>query len=232
MRTRRWFGAHGSVGTLLSWIIAVSLPLVACDGSGAEAPQEQGAVLTPPSPTGPQIGIEFPSATDASGSLVVVEPDRARGLTVADVLREDERFTVFRQLTEQTLTTAPGTPTWLEVWDRPQIGIEGGVTVFLPTDEAFSKLDPLVREALAEGTLINAERYWLIGHHYVERLFPSSEFEDGSVGSWEGDVQMTTDPLAYGGHLILETDLRVANGYIHVIDGVVVPELVLEAVGA
>jgi hypothetical protein len=40
---------------------------------------------------------------------------------------------------------------------------------------------------------------------------------------------MTIDPLAYGGQPIIETDLRVTNGYIHVIGGVVVPDLVLRA---
>lgn len=34
---------------------------------------------------------------------------------------------------------------------------------------------------------------------------------------------MTVEPLTYGGQPILQTDLRVANGYIHVIGGVVVP---------
>jgi hypothetical protein len=70
---------------------------------------------------------------------------------------------------------------------------------------------------------------WLLGFHEVHRLFPSSEFSVGSVGSWEGDVEMTVNPLTYGGQPILQTDLRVANGYIHVIGGVVVSPLVLQA---
>jgi uncharacterized surface protein with fasciclin (FAS1) repeats len=153
-------------------------------------------------------------------------------MTIADVLRLDELFTVWRQLAEHTKTGAPGLPTWLELWDRPaaQLGDDDeGMTIFVPTDVAFTNLEPVVRDALAEGSLINAERYWLLGYHTVHRLFPSSEFQDGDVAPWEGDVQMTIDPLAYGGQPIIETDLRVTNGYIHVIGGVVVPDLVLRA---
>ena len=141
-------------------------------------------------------------------------------MTIADVLRRDERFTVFRQLAEHTRTGAPGFPSWLELWDWPasRLGDDrDGLTVFVPTDEAFGRLEAVVREALAQGELVDAERYWLLGFHEVHRLFPSSEFSAGSVGSWEGDVGMTVDPLTYGGQPILQTDLRVANGYIHVI---------------
>jgi Fasciclin domain len=91
-----------------------------------------------------------------------------------------------------------------------------GLTVLVPTDEAFGRLEAVVREALAQGELVDAERYWLLGIHEVHRLFPSSEFSAGSVGSWEGNVEMTVDPLTYGGQPILQTDLQVANGYIHV----------------
>jgi hypothetical protein len=44
------------------------------------------------------------------------------------------------------------------------------------------------------------------------------------------DVELTRDPLTYGGCPILQTDLRAANGYIHVIGGVVVTDQLREAV--
>jgi hypothetical protein len=59
------------------------------------------------------------------------------------------------------------------------------------------------------------------------------------MGSWEKterlsgpvDVELTLDPLTYGGCPILQTDLRTANGYIHVIGGVVLTDKVRDAAG-
>lgn len=212
--------------------ITAALVLVACGGRD-EAPTSK--VSPSPSGTGfleAVVRITIPEPPGPDEQLVTVTPKQARSMTMAEVLRQDERFAVFRQLAENTKTGAEGFPTWLELWDRPasQLGDDDeGMTIFVPTDEAFTDVDPKVRDALAEGVLINAERYWLLGYHTVHRLFPSSEFSDGAVGAWEGDVQMTTEPLEYGGQPILETDLRVANGYIHVIGGVVIPDTVLRA---
>jgi len=212
-------------------LVAAALILVSCGGPGDTTRGGSTAqTRSPAGSTGPVVRIVIP---DPPGdTLVTVRPAQARKMTIADVLRQDERFTVFRQLAEHTLTSAPGRPSWLELWDRPASELgddQDGYTVFVPTDEAFSRLEPVILEALAEGKLINAERYWLLGYHSVHRLFPSSEFGNGSAGSWEGDAQMTIDPPTYGGQPILQTDLRVANGYLHVIGGVVVPDLVLQA---
>lgn len=215
-----------------SWpppLIAALLVLAACGGTG-DATRE-GRTTSSASPTGPIVKIVIPERGPGE-SFVTVAPAAARDMTIAEVLLEDERFTVFRQLAEHTLTSAPGRPSWLELWDWPATKLgdnRDGYTVFAPTDEAFSRLDPVLRDTLAEGKLSNAERYWLLGYHGVHRLFPSSEFRKGSVGSWEGDVEITIAPLTYGGQPILQTDLRIANGYIHVIGGVVVPDLLLQA---
>ena len=88
--------------------------------------------------------------------------------------------------------------------------------MFVPTDEAFGGAGGGRPGGPGPRRTVD-ERYWLLGFHEVHRLFPSSEFSAGSVGSWEGDIGMTVDPLTYGGQPILQTDLRVANGYIHVI---------------
>jgi uncharacterized surface protein with fasciclin (FAS1) repeats len=214
-------------------LVVAVLIFVSCGGTeGTSLGASTSQTRSPAGSTDPVVKIVVPEPPGPGESLLTVRPAQARHMTIADVLRQDERFTVFRQLAEHTQTSAPGRPSWLELWDWPasKLGDDhDGYTVFAPTDEAFARLEPVLREALAEGRLINAERYWLLGYHGVHRLFPSSEFGNGSAGSWEGDVQMTLDPLTYGGQPILQTDLRVANGIIHVIDGVVVPDLVLQA---
>jgi len=210
-------------------LVAAALILASCGGTEDTIP---GASTSQTRSPGQVVEIVVPEPPGPGESLVTVRPAQARHMTIADVLRQDERFTVFRQLAENTKTSAEGFPSWLELWDRSVSEVGGdfdGWTVFVPTDEAFAELAPVVREALTEGKLINAERYWILGYHTVHRLFPSSEFMDGSAGSWEGDVEMTVDPPTYGDQPILQTDLRVANGYIHVISGVVVPDLVLQA---
>jgi len=214
-------------------LVVAVLIFVSCGGTEGTSPgASTSQTRSPAGSTDPVVKIVVPEPPGPGESLLTVRPAQARHMTIADVLRQDERFTVFRQLAEHTETSAEGFPSWLELWDRSVSEVGGdfdGWTVFIPTDEAFAELATIVREALTEGKLINAERYWILGYHTVHRLFPSSEFSNGSAGSWEGDVEMTVDPPTYGGQPILQTDLRVANGSIHVIGGVVVPDLVLQA---
>ena len=49
--------------------------------------------------------------------LEVVTPAEARKLTVAEVLRRDDRFTRFRKLAATTTTQIA--VSWLEIWDNP-----------------------------------------------------------------------------------------------------------------
>ena len=61
----------------------------------------------------------------------------------------------------------------------------------------------------------------------MERATDEDDWQPTGVGSWEKtsglsgpvDVELTLDPLRYGGCPILQTDLRTENGYIHVIGG-------------
>jgi uncharacterized surface protein with fasciclin (FAS1) repeats len=183
--------------------------------------------------------------TEDDSSLVTVSPSEGEALTIAEVLRRDERFSRFRALAEGTDTTVGKSflETWAQPTDRP--GNEIWVTVFVPTDTAFAVLDPEILAAFEDGRLDNLARYVWLGHHSVHRPYPSSDFSEGlqanwqptGVGSWEKteglsgpvDVELTLDPLTYGGCRILQPDLKTRNGYIHVIGGVVVPDQVREA---
>jgi uncharacterized surface protein with fasciclin (FAS1) repeats len=154
-------------------------------------------------------------------------------MSIAELLRTDPRFTRFRTLAEQT--TSPGSgQSWLEIWDMAanQMGDDGdGVTVFVPIDAAFERLEPGLLTAIDEGQLDNNLRYSLLGHHYIHRLYPSSAFEPGAQRTWRGggSVELTLEPLTWGGCPIVQTDIQVNNGYIHAVDGIVLPEEVREA---
>lgn len=102
--------------------------------------------------------------------------------------------------------------------------------MFVPTDDGFTAAGQHLVDAAHSGDLPNQVRYTWLGHHYVHLLYPSSDFETDRQHTWRGNVDMTLDPPAWGGHASVQADLRTANGYIHDIDGAVVPSDVRDAV--
>jgi hypothetical protein len=53
----------------------------------------------------------------------------------------------------------------------------------------------------------------------------------GAQRTWSGSgtVELSLDPLTFGGCNIVETDLRVTNGFVHAIDCIVLPQEVVDA---
>ena len=155
-------------------------------------------------------------------------------MSIAELLMIDPRFDEFRNLTEQTVSEGLGM-SWLEIWDMQAERMgdnRDGVTVFVPTNAAFERLDTDLASALRAGELDNELRYTLLGHHYVHHLYPSSEWESGSQRTWRGggDVELTLgSPPTWGGCPVAQTDIRVDNGYVHVLDGIVIPDEIQEA---
>lgn len=192
-------------------LLVCSVLLAGCSSAASPA-------TTPPSPS--------PSPP---APIRTVSPAEARDLTIAEVLRTDERFTIFRDLVGTTETGIPGRPVWLEVWDwdADRIGDDrDGVTILVPTDEGFAATAPELVAALRDGDLDDRGRYLLIGHHYIHHLLPSADFEAGRQVHWSGAVEATLDPPAWDGRALVQADLRTTNGYIHVIDGPIVPDSV------
>lgn len=170
---------------------------------------------------------------DPSGeSDEAVSPSDAAQMSIAELLTTDPRFERFRALAEQTVSEGLGR-SWLEIWEMAGIQMgddREGVTVFVPIDAAFERLEPGLLTAIEQGQVDNELRYTLLGHHYVHRLYPSSDFEAGAQNTWRGSgVELTIQPLTWGGCPIVQTDIRVANGYIHAVDGIVMPPEVLQA---
>jgi hypothetical protein len=187
-------------------VVLVAVLALGCSGDGAT------------------LGCVTDDGTEENVDLVTMSPAEATSLTVAEVLRRDQRFTQFRKLAEETATAI--TDSFMEAWDRPEDvnGNKVWMTLFVPTDTAFEALDADVRAAWEEGRLDQAVRYGWIGHHGMDRPYPSSEFVEGVQSNDRGErAVLTLDPLTYAGCPILQTDLLAANGYIHVVGGVGVP---------
>jgi hypothetical protein len=163
----------------------------------------------------------------ANPNLATVPADQAKTITVAEVLRRDQRFSLFRKLADETATAI--TASFMEAWDLPEdrSGNRVWMTLFVPPDTAFAALDANVRRAWEEGRLSQTVRYGWIGHHGFDRAYPSSDFREGIQPNDRGQpAEMTLDPLTYNGCPVLSTDLLASNGYIHVVGGVGVPESV------
>jgi hypothetical protein len=167
---------------------------------------------------------------------LAVTQEAAAEMSIADLLSSEGHFSKFQDLTSRTVSEGLD-KSWLEIWDFPGSSMgdnRDGVTVFVPTDAAFESLDPGLLATIQDPGLDNEIRYNLLGHHYIHRLYPASEFEPGSQRTWRGggSVELTLDPPTWGGCPVVQTDIRVNNGYIHVVDGIVIPlELRQLAVG-
>ena len=110
----------------------------------------------------------------ASGDEAGVTEAEAARMSIAELLMTDPRFDEFRNLAAQTVSEGLGM-SWLEAWDMQaeQMGDNrDGVTVFVPVNAAFERLDPGLASVLREGELDNELRYTLLGHHHVHRLLP------------------------------------------------------------
>lgn len=200
---------------------------VACAGVGSIAPGTTSHSTPEPSAFIASITCVGSHQTGPSDDGPQSESEFARGKTsdmsIADFLETDARFKRWHDLAGETMS--PMGLSWLEIWDlsADRMGDDReGVTVFVPTDAAFQHLEPSTLAGLEQD---NQLRYLLLGHHYVHRLYPASDFERGPQRTWRGNgsVELELEPPTWGGCPILETDIRVSNGYVHVVGGVVIP---------
>lgn len=80
-------------------LVLVAVLATACSGAGVSAPST--------------------STSPSSTTVRPVSASEALSMTIADVLRADDRFSQVRDLAEQTRTARRGEPSWLETWDSP-----------------------------------------------------------------------------------------------------------------
>jgi uncharacterized surface protein with fasciclin (FAS1) repeats len=151
-----------------------------------------------------------------TGELLDAEPmDEEATQSIVDIAGSDPRFT--------TLTTAvlSADPTLLLMVSGP-----GPVTVFAPTNEAFeASLEEMGMEMsdLTGDTLNDILRY-----HAVEGTVLLSELEDGAtlttLNGADITVSVTDDGFVLNGTVnVIEADIQLSNGVLHVIDHVLAP---------
>lgn len=105
---------------------------------------------------------------------------------------------------------------------------QGPLTVFAPPNEAFEKVDAATLEALKKD--MDKLKYVLV-HHVAPGNFPLDKLEAlGETGQQlfmaSGEyvnVEKRADGVYVGGAKILSTH-RVANGWVHVVDRIIMPE--------
>jgi uncharacterized surface protein with fasciclin (FAS1) repeats len=137
---------------------------------------------------------------------------------LVDVARDEGRFTTFIEALERSGL------------DQTLAG-EGPYTVFAPTDEAFARLP----EGTLENLFANADALEnLLLYHVVEgRLMAADLAQADEINTLTGQTLSIT---AVGGTLqeisgaqVTEMDLEAANGVIHVLDTVLMPQQLEDA---
>lgn len=102
----------------------------------------------------------------------------------------------------------------------------GQLTVFAPTDEAFSKLNPELRDRLMKGEGCVQS---VVQQHVLPNVICSTVIQGrarsttllGSSLLLERDLE---GKLYANGKQVITRDVMASNGVLHVIDGVLIPE--------
>lgn len=99
----------------------------------------------------------------------------------------------------------------------------GPYTVFAPTDDAFSKLDPEVLKALlADKELLTK----ILRHHMVDGAVNAENLTEGNLTALDGTtilITTATDITLDKTVRPIDTDIAASNGVLHTIDTVLLP---------
>jgi uncharacterized surface protein with fasciclin (FAS1) repeats/outer membrane protein OmpA-like peptidoglycan-associated protein len=131
--------------------------------------------------------------------------------SVIDVVQSDPQFSVFAAL----------------VAEAELVGLlasDGPFTVFAPDDAAFEALPADVLAELRQDPEVLAA---VVRHHVLPGSFTAGQLETGAVEGLDGGVLdvvvSATGTVSVDDATIVDADLPAANGFVHVIDGVLVP---------
>lgn len=99
-------------------------------------------------------------------------------------------------------------------------------TMFVPTDEAFAQLDEATMAEITDGPRLG----WFIHAHMLAEGQGGIRAEDLTTKDYQNPGARTLTPvtveaehITYGGATVIETNIEVDGGIVHVIDGVVIP---------
>lgn len=104
---------------------------------------------------------------------------------------------------------------------------QGPFTVFAPTDQAFSKLDPGTIQDLLKPenkeTLSSILTYHVVqGKLTTEDVMKSSELQ--TVNGQSLSIKVEGDSVMINSAKVVDPDIDCSNGVIHAIDSVVLPK--------
>ena len=104
------------------------------------------------------------------------------------------------------------------------------LTVFAPTNAAFEELPEIVVTYLTENPDVLTQ---VLTHHVVAGTVMSTDLETGEVASLEGSpisVNVSDMGVAVDTANVVTADIEAANGVVHVIDTVILPDFELPEV--
>jgi uncharacterized surface protein with fasciclin (FAS1) repeats len=175
----------------------------------------------------PQVVVAATSAEDvvtlmAGGAMM----EEAPAMTIAEIVAGDENFSILLAAVQAA------DPAIAEA-----LSGEGPLTVFAPTNDAFlallEALDMSADEVLANTELLNQ----VLLYHVVAGAVPAADvltLDGQSVPTLlEGstiEISIVDGGVVLNGSInVITTDIMASNGIIHVIDGVLVPQVVIDA---
>lgn len=101
---------------------------------------------------------------------------------------------------------------------------KGPFTVFAPTNEAFAKIQPTALQALLQNKAMLDK---VLEYHVIAADFRMKELMAVKVAkTLEGDTVKVDDPenkIVVNQAKVLTADVKAANGYVHIIDSVLMP---------
>ncbi len=125
-----------------------------------------------------------------------------------------------------TLVTAVGEAGLVDT-----LNSDGPFTIFAPTNDAFAAIDPAVLDAvLADTDLLTAVlTYHVIGGESLG----ADDLADASFATVQGDeVMIGADGTMINDATAICSNVPVANGTVHIIDQVLLPQEALDAIAA
>lgn len=199
---------------------STSEPPAAIDPAAEPTP---GMTVTPG--TTPEMGVPETSAeTETPGTSAETEVPGAAAetasMTIADMVADSGSFTTLKQ----ALAAADLTET---------LSGEGPYTVFAPTDAAFAELPDGALEFLLqpENQALLKE---VLAYHVASEALPSSDISTGLVETMGGGlaVRVDGDDVIVNNASVIQPDVQASNGVIHVINRVLLPETVQQALAS
>ena len=147
-----------------------------------------------------------------SATLAMARKSRELKATVVDV--------IVNSADHNTLETAVLAAGLEDVLSGP-----GPFTVFAPTDDAFSQVDPATLQALLgdpQGALTDVLTYHVVGGVALSQNITDGQ-QVGSVQQSNLTFMVNNNGVFVNGIQVTTADIRTGNGIVHFINGVLIP---------